>query len=141
MKRAELLKTLHQVQLNWIDNQVKKIAINGGEAFKNVEAAERAHEKLSLSLVPDNSEIEHFVDVNLSRVGIQKLVTTLRVYNKRNGAERLQVEITKTNKAKLDSMVANSSLTKIQIINLLIESADINEFKRNEEQLNLKVTL
>lgn len=141
MKKAELLKTEHQVQLNWLDNQMANIANDGAKAFSNVDVAERAYNKMKEdSLIVSDSDIEHFVSVHLSEIGLGKLVTTLRVYLKRNKTERLQVEITKSNKRLLDKLVEVSGKTKIEIINQLIREADVSEFKRAEEQLNIKLT-
>ena len=81
-----------------------------------------------------DSDIEHFVSTQLSETGLRKLVTTLRVYLKRNSTERLQVEITKSNKQLLDKLVEVSGKTKIDIINQLIANAVVSEFKRPEEQ-------
>ncbi len=142
MKKSELLKTEHLTQLNWIDNQMANIAHEGAKSFSNVPTAERAYNKMRESLIVDDLDIEHFVSVHLSEIGLRKLVTTLRVYlkrnNKRNQTQRLQVEITRTNKAKLDKLVEISGKTKIQIINLLILQADLSEFKKPEEQLELQ---
>lgn len=141
MKKAELLKTEHQVQLKWLDNQITNIANDGALAFLNANVAERAYMKLkdeNMGLISD-SDLEHFISVHLSEVGLKKLVTTLRVYRKRNHAERLQVEITKSNKLLLDKLVNVSGKTKIEIINQLIASANISEFKREEEQLDIKL--
>ncbi len=139
MKKAELLKTEHQVQLKWLANQIDKIANDGAKSFSNADVAERAYFKLNnenIGLI-SNSDIEHFVSIHLSEVGLKKLVTTLRVYLKRNNAERLQVEITKSNKLLLDKLVEVSGKTKIEIINQLIASASVSEFKREEEQLDI----
>ena len=130
MKKAELLKTEHQVQINWLDNQIAKINNDGAKSFLNVPTAIREYDKLKKSLIPSNHNIEHFISVHLSEAGIRKLVTTLRVYLKRNNTERLQVEITRLNKAKLDKLVKTSGKTKIEIINQLISIADLNEFKK-----------
>lgn len=81
-----------------------------------------------------DSDIEHFVSTQLSETGLRKLVTTLRVYLKRNSTKRLQVEITKSNKQLLDKLVEVSGKTKIDIINQLIANAVVSEFKRPEEQ-------
>ena len=130
MKKAELLKTDHQVQLKWLDNQVANIANDGAKSFSNVGVAERAYDKmLSESLITSDSDIEHFVSIYLSATGLKKLITTLRVYIKRNGSERLQVEITRSNKTRLDRIVKLSGKTKIEIINQLIESVDLEEFE------------
>lgn len=139
MKKSELLKTQHHVQLKWLNNQIDKIA-NGGElSFSNAKTAERAFKKLNtecMGLISD-SDLEHFISIHLSKVGIRKLVTTLRVYLKRSGAERLQVELTKSNKKHLDKLVKVSGQTKIEIINQLIQNALIADFQRDEEQLEI----
>ena len=46
MKKAELLKTDHQVQLNWLENQITKIANDGAKSFSNADVAERAYNKI-----------------------------------------------------------------------------------------------
>lgn len=125
------------MQLKWLDNQMAKIANDGAKAFSNVNVAERAYNKMKKALISNDSDIEHFVSVHLSETGIRKLVTTLRVYLKRNNTERLQVEITRSNKHLLDKLVEVSGKTKIEIINQLIANAVVSEFKRAEEQLEL----
>ena len=142
MKKAELLKTEHQVQLKWLENQIAKIANDGAKSFSNAEVAERAYVKLNKeNLIFSDSDIEHFIRIHLSEVGLKKLVTTLRVYRKRNvtHVERLQVEITISNKKRLDKLVKISGKTKIQIINQLILTASESDFKREEEQLNIEL--
>jgi hypothetical protein len=130
MKKSELLKTEHQVQLNWLENQIAKISHDGAKSFSNADVAERAYNKmLSESLITDESDIEHFVSIYLSDIGLKKLITTLRVYKKRNSSERLQVEITGSNKTHLDRIVEISGKTKIEIINQLIESVDLEVFE------------
>jgi len=134
MKKAELLKTEHQVQLTWLDNQIASIANDGAKSFSNADVAERAYNKmLSESLITGENDIEHFVSTYLSGLGLNKLVTTLRVYKKRNNSERLQVEITRSNKSRLDQLVRVSGKTKIEIINYLIENADLDKFQKSEE--------
>ena len=131
MKKAELLRTDHQVQLNWLDNQMGKLINGGTSAFLSPDVAGREYNKMkSESLIVGNDDIEHFMSVHLSKVGISKLVTALRVYKKRNFTDRLQVEITKSNKGKLDQLVKLSGKTKIEIINQLIVNADLEEFKK-----------
>jgi hypothetical protein len=134
MKKTELLKTDHQVQLNWLDNQIAKIVNDGAKSFSNVDVAERAYNKMMKeSLITSDSDIEHFVSIYLSEIGITKLVTTLRVYKKRNSTERLQVEITSSNKSRLNQLVTTSGKTKIEIINYLIANADLEELHKWDE--------
>jgi hypothetical protein len=135
MKKFELFKTEHQVQLRWLDNQIAKIVNDGAKSFLNADVAERAYEVMKKSLIISDNEIEHFVSVYLSEVGVTKLVTTLRVYKKRNSAERLQVEITTSNKTRLDRIVKLSGKTKIQIINQLIENAGLEDFQKEEPEV------
>lgn len=140
MNKSELLKTEHEVQLKWLSNQVAKIANEGALAFKNPKSGERTFNKILKENmgVPSNSDIEHFVSIHLSETGRRKLVTTLRVYLKRNGTERLQVELTKNNKNLLDKLVKISGKTKIEIINQLIEKSLPIDFQKEEEQIELK---
>ena len=128
MKKSELLKTDHHIQLNWLDNQIAKTTDGQNDSFFDLPVAVRAYEKLKKSLIPSEHEIEHFMDVQLSDNGLRRLVTAMRVYRKRSNAERLQVEITQSNKAKLDELVLLSGKTKIEIINLLISQASLEEF-------------
>jgi hypothetical protein len=133
MKKSELFKTEHQVQLKWLDNQMAKIANDGAKSFTNADVAERAYNKmLSDSLITSDSDIEHFVSIHLSESGLKKLATTLRVYKKRNSSERLQVEISRSNKSRLDQLVKLSGKTKIEIINQLIENTDLEKFQKKE---------
>ena len=139
MKKAELLKTEHHVQLTWLDNQMVKIANDGAKAFVNADVAERAYNKMKKeSLIVSDSDIEHFISVHLSQIGLTKLVTTLRVYKKRNFTDRLQVEITKGNKIRLEQLVKLSGKTKIEIINQLIANADLEDFQKGEAQAKEK---
>ena len=134
MKKAELLKTEHHVQINWLDNQIAKIANDGAKSFLNADVAERAYNKMiNESLITSDNDVEHFVSTYLSEIGLTKLVTTLRVYKKRNSTERLQVEITTNNKSRLNQLVKISGKTKIEIINQLIAHADLDEFQKLEE--------
>lgn len=140
MTKSELLRTEHAVQLKWLKNQMNKIANDGAQSFSNSSTAERAYKKMNKNLVISDSHIEHFVSTHLSETGLRKLITTLRVYLKRTNTERLQVEITRSNKRLLDKLVEVSGKTKIEIINQLIADAVISEFKKPEEQLEM-VTL
>ena len=127
IKKAELLKTEHEVQLNWITNQVAKIANRGADSFLNADVAERAFEKLNKNLSPSDADIEHFVSVYLSKTGTDKLVITLRVYAKRSGGIKLQVELTPGNKRILDDLARKTGQTKIQIINDLIAATNLED--------------
>jgi len=127
MKKAELLETEHDVQLKWLDNQIAKIENGMSTSFLNVSVAVRAHERLKESLIPSHESIEDFMIDHLTEVGTKKLITTLRVYLKRNNAKRLQVEITRSNKAKLDQLVLSTGKTKVEIINFLISTTKLED--------------
>lgn len=138
MEKSELLRVEHQAQLTWLNNQMAKVETVGDIVFLNVEAAKRAYNKMNKSLIAKKYEIEHFVSVHLSAMGIKKLVITLRSHIKRNGRDRLQIELTKNNKAKLDDLVKISGRTKIEIINLLISDANLSKFKNKKTNRDIK---
>lgn len=129
------------MQLKWLDNQIAKIANDGSKSFSNADVAERSYNKMMKgSLIVSDDDIEHFVSVHLSEVGIRKLVTTLRVYRKRNNAEKLQVEIDINTKRELDYLVKISGKTKVEIIKKLIANADLREFQKEEVQLDIELS-
>lgn len=75
MKKAELLKTEHQVQLKWLDNQMAKIANGGAKSFSNTDVAERAFKNmLNESLITSEDDIEHFISIHLSESGLKNLL-------------------------------------------------------------------
>jgi hypothetical protein len=128
MKRDELLKTAYEVQFHWLSNQIIKLASDGHRSFLNADVAERAFTILNQELVIDDSDLEHFISVHLSKIGIQKLVTTLRVHEKRNSSIQLQVNISPSNKNLLDEVVKSSGKTKVEIINNLISQINSSDF-------------
>ena len=135
MKKAELLKTDHYIQLKWLDNQVKNIEMDKKSFLSDVGVIERAYEKLCMRfIVVNDSDLEHFMSVHLSKIGVQRLITTLRVNKKRMAldSERLQVELSLSNSRRLNEIVALSGKTKIEIINYLILNADFGDFEPPE---------
>ena len=64
-----MLKTKHIVQLKWLNNQISKIANEGAATFTNVQITERAYKKMNENLIIDDSELEHFMTVYLSKIG------------------------------------------------------------------------
>lgn len=91
------------------------------------------------SLIVSDDDIEHFVSVYLSEVGIRKWVTTLHVYRKRNNRETWQVEININTKRELNSLVKVSEKTKVEIIKQLIGNEDLCEFQKAEVQLDIQL--
>lgn len=94
----------------------------------NAGVAERAYCKINKALIVDDIDLEHFMSVHLSKAGVQKLVTTLRVYKKRQESAQLQVVISSSIKNHLDKIVQASGKTKVEIINYLILHADLMDF-------------
>lgn len=137
MKKAnEILKKEHSKQLNWLDGQIKKSAF---AIFLNPKKAIDAYEALKAeSLIITEDETEKFIARYLSEAGKKKLITTLRVAETRSKAgAKLQVNITEQNKAKLDYLANKTNLSKVEIINKLIEMSDIKRLTTTEEQLEI----
>lgn len=136
IKADELLKTEHTRQLTWLENQIKK---GENSIFLNAKKANLAYEKLqSKSLITDELDIEKYIGRYLSKSGKKKLVTTLRVaLNRAKPEERLQVKLSTKNGSKLEYLKTNTTLTKQEIINKLIENADLSMFQKAEKQLEI----
>ncbi len=137
MKKQELLKQDHSTQINWLDNQMLKIAHDGAKSFSNIKTAERAYKSLKKNLIVEDSDLEHFISVHLSDTGLKKLITTLKVKISRNKDKRLQVELNSSTKNHLDKLVENSKYTQRELITILIMEADENRFKADEKQLEI----
>jgi hypothetical protein len=135
MKKAELLKTEHSVQLRWLSNQLDNISRDSRSFSSKNEVVERAFDKLNSGLIIADADLEHFISIHLSKAGQQRLVTTLRVNKKRMGlgVERLQVDISSLNSHRLDQIVSHSGKTKIAIINDLISNADLSYFEPKKQ--------
>ncbi|MCL1056486.1 hypothetical protein L2729_00585 [Shewanella gelidimarina] len=107
MKKAELLKTEHSVQLRWLSNQLDNISRNNRSFSSKNEVVERAFDKLNSGLIIADADLEHFIFIHLSKISQQRLVTTLRVNKKRMGlgVERLQVDLSSLNNGRLNQIL------------------------------------
>ena len=135
-KANEILKTEHTKQLKWLDGQIAK---NDNSIFVNPKTAIDNYEALKdESLVISNDEIEKYIARNLSEAGKKKLITTLRVAETRAKAgAKLQVTITEKNKSKLDYLADKTGMKKVDIINKLIEMANLSTVTKTEQQLEI----
>lgn len=136
LKSNELLKTDHTRQLNWLGNQIEK---DNNSIFLNPKLANTAFKELqNSSLIPDNEDVENFMNRYLSDIGKKKLITTLRVALSRAKADyRLQINLTYKSNAKLEYLKSKTNLSKQEIINKLLEEATLRVFEKKEEQLNI----
>lgn len=134
LKASELLKTNHSKQLTWLKNQFLK-----GEmiVFLNPQKARDAYNKIDENLIINDEDLEAFIARYLSEIGKKKLITTLRVaLTRAKKEERLQVNLSGRSGSKLDYIKKNTGLTKEQIINIMIQKADLSIFKgAKEDQL------
>ena len=136
-KAAEILKTNHLAQITWLDNQIRK---NNLSIFMNAKRAITAYEQLqsaNIGLVSDK-DVEKFIASRLSTSGTKKLITTLRVAETRaKSGFALQTTITTTNKNKLDYLAFKTGMKKNDIINKLLELANLEKITKTEEQLEI----
>jgi hypothetical protein len=136
-KPTEILKTNHVAQSIWLDGQLRK---NNLSIFLNAKIAIAAYEKLNsdcMGLISD-SDLEEFISSRLSKNGMKKLITTLRVAESRSkNGFALQASITQDNKNKLDYLASRTGMKKNDVINKLIELADLSVLTKTEEQLEI----
>ena len=60
------------------DDQIANIENDGAKSFANADVAERACNKMiNESLITSDGDIEHFVSIYLTKIGLTKRVTTL----------------------------------------------------------------
>jgi ATP-dependent exoDNAse (exonuclease V) alpha subunit len=136
-KSIKILKTNHVAQSIWLDGQLRK---NNLSIFLNAKIAVAAYEKLksdNMGLISD-SDLEEFIASRLSEIGIKKLITTLRVAESRSkNGFALQASITQANKRKLHYLSGKTGMKKNDVINKLIELADLRVLTKAEEQLEI----
>ena len=141
MKLVDMPKifiTNHTAQRTWLENQMKKFNL---EIFLNPERAIAAWNKLldaNMGSIEDK-DLEKFVARYLSELGIKKLTITLRVAEtraKRKGF-KLQCNIDYSNNQKLDLLMEATGMSKGDVINKLIELADLKKITKTEEQLEI----
>lgn len=146
IKTKELLKTNHVKQIAWLNNQIEK---GNNSIFLNYNLAKSAWKDLNeFDLILEDSAIEDYMERYLSPVGKKKLITTLRVaLNRAKNPEKLQVNLNGSSGDKLKYLKDNAKtkMTKQEIINILIQKADLSIFEddkpnqKEEEQLEIKL--
>ena len=131
-----VFKTNHTGQISWLDGQLRK---NNSSIFLNPARAEAAWAKLHKELVIDDREVEKFMARYLSKTGIQKLTTTLRVAETRakKAGFKLQCNIEYANNQKLEKLMKATGLKKGEMIDLLIELADLKKITTKETQYEI----
>jgi len=134
--------------LNWIRNQTNKksnIFVNdeiGKDELAKLISLKKKSVKKIIELSNDEIspiETENFINRCLSETALKKLSTTLRVAASRIGTITLQVKIEASNKDKLEYLAVKTGMKKTDIINKLIELADLDKITKTEEQLEIKL--
>lgn len=137
-KASEILKTNHTAQLKWLDGQIKK---DNMSIFLNAKLAMTAYKRLqnkNMGII-DDKDVEKLIGDRLTDEAKKKLVTTLRVAetrSKKNGFQ-LQATITYSNNEKLKMLMTETGMKKQDVINKLIELADLKKITKTEEQLEI----
>jgi len=136
LKADEILKTDKHTQLKWLRNQMSNnnvgIFVNpekGGQLFN-----ELVNFKTSKGLIKRENheismlEVTNFVARTLTATARGKLLNTLRVTASRLGKKSLQTALSHEAEKMLNHMVSESSVTKVEFLNQVIEYAFENGF-------------
>lgn len=135
------------VVLNWLRNQINKnadIFIDSGAAKADLDkffVLKRKGGKKDIYLTNDDISVaktEEFINKFLNPAASKKLGITLRVSSSRLGVSVLQVKIEYANKRKLDYLVKESGLTKVEVVNKLIDLATIWNESDGSNELSVK---
>ena len=122
------LQQNHTVQLNWLNKKINQLGSpnDKGDIFIKSKAAIGAY--YALGLLPDDADVERFVSEHLTKSGLVKLKTTLRIYKKRQvdktivNRKKLDVSIPESSMSKLNRLVKRTGKTKIELITDMIEA-------------------
>lgn len=134
-KQNEILKTEHAKQLKWLDKQISDAK---SSLFLNPKVAMKEYEALGKDLIPDPLDVESFMNRYLTESAKKRLITTLKVAATRaKKGLAYQVNLEDKNKAKLEYLATKTGMKKADIINKLIEMADLEVITKKEEQLEI----
>jgi macrodomain Ter protein organizer (MatP/YcbG family) len=130
----------YEVVFNWLENQIRNN--KSDSIFLAQNTALRAFKNLDKNLAildEDRSGLDHFISVHLNKSAIVKLKTTVRIFKKRESeksqsSQLLQCTLYAQSSEKLGQLVELSKMTKIEIINKLIISADFADFMISTEE-------
>ena len=124
MAKSLLFDEYPEQQASWIRGQLKA---NKTDSFNDFNTASKDYDS---SLIPlDNAKaIKNFREQHLSKTGIARLKTTLKVYRKRqkdkSTARNLDVTISLEAFQELEKICKNTGLTKKAVIEQLIMNAN-----------------
>ncbi|WP_028865591.1 hypothetical protein [Psychromonas aquimarina] len=129
-KVVNIFNDYYDIQESWIRRQIDNLKY---DSFIDLNAAKKEIEGAGLVAFVDHHSLQQFRESNLSVTGKKKLSAALRTYKKRDNRKlttrRLDIDISLQAHQVLETMAAESGLTKIQIIEQLL----LNE---REKQIN-----
>ncbi|WP_028865047.1 hypothetical protein [Psychromonas aquimarina] len=133
MEKTNSLNEYIDVQVTWVKNQIRKIeqtSVDSAGIFKTFSVAARAFEQLEKDLIIGEPDFIHFRNTHLSKVGVSKLRTTLRVYkNRQKNGYDLQATISNTARKNLDSIVEQTNKSKTEVLNSLLICLDLKSYQ------------
>ena len=128
-KVSNIFSSYYDIQESWIQRQINDLKY---DSFIDLSSAKQEIEDAGLVAFVDNQSIELFREKHLSKVGKERLSSTLRTYKKRESRrltrKRLDLDISRSAYTALELLVEESGLTKAQFIEHLI-------FKKRDNKL------
>ena len=120
-KISSVFSSYYDIQESWIQRQINNLKY---DSFIDLSIAKQEIEDAGLVAFIDNKSIEQFREKHLSKIGKERLSSTLRTYKKRENrrltTKRLDLNISRSAYIALESLVDESGLTKTQFIEHLI---------------------
>ncbi|WP_372882956.1 RepB family protein [Psychromonas sp.] len=111
----------YDVQESWIRRQIDNLK---DDSFIDLGLAKKEIEDAGITAFSDYTVIGKFRDDHLSAIGKKRLSSTLRTYKKRKThkltTKRLDLDISLESHIALQSLVKESGITRIEIIEKLI---------------------
>lgn len=120
-KTNNIFNEYYDIQEAWIRRQIINLKY---DSFVDFYLAQKEIEEAGITAFATFKSVEKFRNEHLSSIGKKKLSSSLRTYKKRNNRKltvrRLDIDISKSAHLALESLVNQSGLSKIQIIEQLL---------------------
>lgn len=120
-KAINIFNEYYDVQEAWIRRQITDLK---HDSFINFHLAEKEIEEAGITAFATFKSIDQFRDEHLSIIGDKKLSSSLRTHKKRSNRKlttrRLDIDISRAAYIALESLVKQSGLSKIQIVEQLL---------------------
>ncbi|WP_413694415.1 hypothetical protein [Psychromonas sp. KJ10-2] len=146
MAKTNSLNENIEHQISWVEKKINNVEslMDKDPIFYNFNSAVRCFNKLTEETpFIGEQDFIHFRDTYITKSGIRKLRTTLRVYKARQkDGYDLQVSVSKKARGRLEKVcVEAGNISKNELVDTLLSNLDIDTFNEIKKTYRYTVTV